>query len=276
MRVDSYMAGFALVIGSVLVSILGLLLVRRRIDARILKACHEVGGYLLSVVGTLYAVLLGLIVVDAMSVFQEAHQTTEQEANALADLVLLAKQLPEGRRREMIRLASRYADLVIDREWEEMDRGQCSAEARHAALELIDAAFRCEPHSESEQALHDARVAAALQLWNSRRCRIELSARGIPALKWYVLILGGVITIFFTFFFIVESLKIQALMTALITVSIALNIFLVAMFGYPYSGDLRVDPSCYRAAQEIASDLQGPPPCPPPSPIGRAAGVRRR
>ena len=35
-------------------------------------------------------------------------------------------------------------------------------------------------------------------------------------------------------------------MTALITVIMALNVFLVLMFGYPFSGDLRVDPSTYQ------------------------------
>ena len=48
-----------------------------------------VASYLLSVVGTLYAVTLGLIVVDSLGKFAEARMTTEGESNALADLILI-------------------------------------------------------------------------------------------------------------------------------------------------------------------------------------------
>jgi hypothetical protein len=255
MRMDSYLAGLLLIAGCTLVAVLGLVAVRRRIDAKTLAACHEVGGYLLSVVGTLYAVLLGLIVVDAMGLFQEAHTTTEQEANALADIVLLSERMPAPQRARIARLATAYADLVAGPEWAAMDHGRYLPEARRAARALIDAVFAFEPTTQAQSTLHDAQVEAALQLWNNRRLRTQLAARSVPGLKWTVLITGGLITIVFTYFFAVEHLRVQLLMTALVTASIALNLFLVGMFGHPFSGDLRVDPSCYKVVQELAVPL---------------------
>lgn len=261
-RLDSYLAVFVLITTITGLAIGGLLLVRWSIASTTLKACHEVGGYFLSVVGTLYAVLLGLLVVDSMNVFQEAHQTTVQEANALTDVVLLAKRLPEEPRTRIIRLATAYADLVVDQEWKAMDEGRHLPEARKTLLELLDVVFAFEPKTEAEKTLHDAQVDAAIQLWNSRRNRTTLSSQEIPALKWCVMIVGGVITIFFTYFFTVENVKVQALMTALITVTITLNILLVFMFGYPFSGDLRVDPSTYRMVHEVVGLPQSEPTSP--------------
>jgi len=186
-----------------------------------------------------------------MSIFQEAHLTTVQEANALTDVILLAKRLPEEHRTRVIDLATSYADLVVAQEWDAMDRGHHLPEARKTVLELLDTVFGFEPKTEAEKTLHDAQVEAAIQLWNNRRERTTLASQHIPTLKWVVMILGGVITIFFTYFFTVENARLQALMTALITITITLNIYLVFMFGYPFSGDLRVDPSTYRAAREI-------------------------
>ena len=254
MRVDTYMTGFVLVMASAGVAVLGMLAVRRRIEPRVLVACHEVGGYLLSVTGTLYAVLLGLIVVDAMSTFQEAHQTIVQESNALADIVLLARGTPGAQHEELVRLAVEYVELVTGPEWSAMDRGHVSHEARGTALRLIEIVKRTEPRTESEKSIHDAQVGAALQFWNSRRARSILAAQRIPPLKWFVLIVGGVITVIFTYFFVIEHPKIQAAMTALVAVSISLNIFLVVMFGYPFSGELRVDPACFRVIRELAED----------------------
>lgn len=64
MDLDNYWVGAALIIGLAFLSVAGLLAVRRYIHLDNLRKCHEVGGYLLSVVGTMYAVLLGLVVVD--------------------------------------------------------------------------------------------------------------------------------------------------------------------------------------------------------------------
>jgi hypothetical protein len=270
MRVDTYSSGFILIVGSTAAAVLGLMAVRRKVEAQTLVACHEVGGYLLSVTGTLFAVLLGMVVVDAMETFQEAHQTIEQEANALSDIVLLARRMPEPHYREVKRLTSNYADLVVGREWEAMDQRRYAPEAREAALELLDAVFRFEPRTESEKTLHDAQVEGAVQLWNHRRIRTSLATHGIPPLKWFVLVVGGVITVFFTYFFVVDSLKVQAAMTGLVALTIALNMYLVAMFGSPFSGDLRVDPSCYLVVRELSGPRgSAPKPAPgtgPPAP----------
>jgi hypothetical protein len=77
----------SLVVGaSTLLAIAGLLLVRRFVDHAYLKSHHEVAGYLLSVIGTLYAVLLAFVVVDAQSNVQQARQNAEAEANSVVDI----------------------------------------------------------------------------------------------------------------------------------------------------------------------------------------------
>ncbi|MBX9721305.1 MAG: hypothetical protein K2X81_07925, partial [Candidatus Obscuribacterales bacterium] len=59
--------GIYIVGGSTLLALAGMFIVRRKIARSTLEACHEVGGILLSVIGTLYAILLGLIVVNAQA-----------------------------------------------------------------------------------------------------------------------------------------------------------------------------------------------------------------
>src|SRR5271156_5168964 len=95
MAIDSYGAAVFLMLGAMTLSVLGLLLIRRKVDVATLKQCHEVGGYLLSVVGTLYAVLLGLVVIDSMNRFQTAQAICQQEANSLADIYLLSSHMPK-------------------------------------------------------------------------------------------------------------------------------------------------------------------------------------
>ena len=43
----------------------------------------------------------------------------------------------------------------------------------------------------------------------------------------------------------------QVAMTGMVSTVIALNLFLVLMFGYPYSGDLKVSPEGFVVAKSI-------------------------
>lgn len=56
----AFLVGAIVVGGSIALSVLGMWLVRLKFKPTSLKEHHEVAGYLLSIIGTLYAVLLGL------------------------------------------------------------------------------------------------------------------------------------------------------------------------------------------------------------------------
>jgi hypothetical protein len=253
MKLDSYISGFFLVSASTLISVIGLLVVRRLLHSKNLISSHDVGGYLLSVVGTTYAVILGLVVVDAMSKFQEARQTTERESNALADVILVSNQLPSQHRMQVRNLVQTYVDRVLVEEWPILDFGRYAPSARRAAIDLIDTVTAYEPQTGKEQEIYAIELQALCEFWNCRRDRINTAAHGIPALEWVILIAGAVITISFTYFFKLEHLRIQIVMTALVAMIIALCLYLVLMFGYPYSGELKIDPSNFRVTEAIVA-----------------------
>jgi hypothetical protein len=256
-KIDSYISGFFMISATTLLSILGLLIVRKALHTKNLISSHDVGGYLLSVVGTTYAVILGLIVVEAMAKFQDARHTTEQESNALADVVLLSNHWPGEKRAQIRTLALAYIDRVLKDEWPILDYGQFAPSARRAAVDLIDAVCSFEPQTPKETELYASAVAACCEFWNSRRTRTNTALHGVPILEWVVLLVGGVITVSFTYFFKVEHLKIQVIMTAMVAMIIGLCIFLVLMFGYPFSGELKVDPSSFQVTRAIINYQSG-------------------
>jgi hypothetical protein len=256
-KLDSYLSGFLMVGASAVLAIVGLVVVRRVLHARNLISSHDVGGYLLSVVGTLYAVILGLVVVDSMGKFHEARLKTEQEANALADLILLADQMPMDHRERLRKLTLDYVDRVVRVEWPTMDHGRHDPESRRAAIDLIEAVCGFQPVSDKQRTIYEAQVAASCELWNCRRSRIVTASHGVATLEWVVLILGGVITVAFTYFFKLEHLNIQVVMTAMVSTIIALNLFLVLMFGYPFSGDLKVPSDIFDAVASVIAHQDG-------------------
>jgi len=62
----------------------------------------------------------------------------------------------------------------------------------------------------------------------------------LPSILWAVLILGGLITVAFTFFFGSDNMIAQHIMTIMVAVLIALVLFTIFVLDFPFTGDLRV------------------------------------
>jgi hypothetical protein len=246
MTLDSYAVAALLIAASSVVAVLGLLAVRKTYNIGELAKAHSVSGQYLSIVGTLYAVLLGLIVVDAMSRFQQAITIVEGEGNALSELIYYAGRMPVGPRAKVHELIISYARLVSEQEWPMMSQGEQLPEAERSAMDLMRVIRDWEPASESEKATYAAALPAASDFWNARRLRIIAAQRGIPALEWCAVILGGIVTVGLTYLFVFDDLRIQVTLTAMVALLIALNVFLILMFGYPFSGDVSVSPESFR------------------------------
>lgn len=256
-ELDSFLGGTILIAFVTFLCICGLFFARRVFALEKLRETHEVGGVLLSVVGTLYAVLLGLIVVDAMTKFQDARNITENEANNLADVYILADCLPEARRLEVRRLCHDYAKEVVENEWKHMDDGHLSPVARTIAVRLMKDLTTFEPQTQNQAGLYPMLVQSACNVWNDRCDRANLAKHGIPPIEWITLIVGGVITVIFTYFFGLESVRIQTVMVGMVALLISLNLYLFMLFGYPFSGDLKVPCEAFQTDIEIFENKLG-------------------
>src|SRR5258708_23469363 len=92
-------------------SLLGLALVRRSVELSTLESHKDVAGFILAVVGVLYAVLLGFVAIDVWQQFNDATTHADQEAAEVDNLY----RLGGGRHRQggpLPPAAVRYATSV--------------------------------------------------------------------------------------------------------------------------------------------------------------------
>jgi hypothetical protein len=243
--------GVLIVSGSVIGSMLMVLLVRRIFSPEDLRQAHEVTGTLMAIVGGFYAVLLGMIVVDALVRFEKALDGVQAESNCVADIFLLAKQLPEPFRSDLRKRCREYVHEVVEHEWLLMKQGHVSLEARRAAVGISQSLDEFEPVAESEKAVYPIIIGLTQELWHQRRDRSNTVEYGMSGIEWFVLVTGCVVTVFFVGLFAVESHRLQLLVTAMTTLVISLNIYLVVLFGYPFSGECTVTDRPFRIDVEI-------------------------
>lgn len=239
---NSYVLGFFIVTSTTLLAVVGMLVVRKMVSLDRLTSFHEVAGYFLSVVGTLYAVLLGFIVVDSMQQMQDVRVLVSQEASGLANIFLVSEGLPEPLRTDIRKNCHNYADEVINDEWPLLQGGHYSQKTFSSVFKIWKAIATFEPKTNREQNIQQQLLAEICNMTQNHRTRVISAIRGIAPVMWFVLIVGGIFTVTFTYFFGLDNVKVQALMTTLVAMILSLNVCLVYVFGHPMATDLGIRP----------------------------------
>src|SRR5262249_30230788 len=105
------------------------------------------------------------------------------------------------------------------------------------------------PQSQAQINIHQTLLPTMARLGECRRARLAELHYGLPPSLWVVLTFGGLSTIAFTFFFAVENIRLQMLMTSLITSIICLNIYMLAGYDAPFSGDIAIAPVAFETVR---------------------------
>ncbi len=246
----SFISGLVLTIVIVGFSLLGLL-VARKWHGDDLQSQHEITDPYSQIVAMLFAVLIGFMVADAMQRFTTAKQTVQQEASSLGNVFRLSDGLPDSNCHKLRELCTQYAQEVIDDEWPMLANKQDSLKAWTIYKELWKTCTEFEPTSERQSNAQNQLLESMMSLGDSRRLRVEALHNGLPAVLWAVLVIGGIATIIFTYFFAARSMKVQIMMVGIVSLVVCLNLFLLATYDDPFSGDVMVTPSAFETQLKL-------------------------
>jgi hypothetical protein len=241
---------------AVAVSIGGMFLVRRSVPLEHLRSHHDVTDPLLAVLGTLFAILLGFMLANSMQRFEEARSNIQQEAGAIGDLYRLADGLPSQQKEKTRKDCLSYMDLVIGEEWPLMEKGQLSDRAWNVYGDLWQDCIHYEPQTQNQSNIHQLLLEAISKTGECRRARFAQLSYSLPRPLWFVLLIGGFSTVAFTYFFAVDNVRLQILMTSVITMIICLNIYMLAGYDAPFSGDIALNPTAFESVRDSLQNVQ--------------------
>jgi hypothetical protein len=242
------MAGVIVVGGIVFLSLAIGYVVGKFTSREVRTAHNDRAGFILAVIGVIYAVLLAFVAIGVWERFQDAESRTYDEAGALATVYRDADAFPE---RERLRATLRaYVSSVIDSEWPEMQHGE-SPWLYSPSLESVDRTIRNlrvdSPRLSNIQAQMLSAVDTALM---DRRERLTVDSNGISKIMWMVLIAGAAVTIAFTYLFGFDRTIMQGLMIGGLSLLIGLVLFLIVALDFPFRGSISVPPEAFRALLE--------------------------
>jgi hypothetical protein len=245
-NVPTFWLGTIFVFVAVALALLALFIARRSVEPEKLESQHDVAGFLIAVVGVIYAVLLAFVVVIQWEQFVSAEDTASTEAASIGNLYRDAVAL--GSAGAGLRSATAaYADKLASDEFPYMATHLKEDPHLDMYLNAVWEAVRLDQASQARgnqfvtQAVTDLSTAA-----EARRTRIEDSAKTLPKPLWAVLILGGVMTIGFSLFFGLRSFAAQATMVSIIAALVGLSLFVILSLDLPFTGDVGVHPEALK------------------------------
>jgi hypothetical protein len=240
LNVPTLVLGILFTVLAVSLSVLGLIITRRVFPKHILKMHHEITGAIFGALAMAYTVLLAFVVVIAWQNFDKAKTNVETEANCLVDLHRNSAAFPEFFRGQAQAAIKDYVDMVMDDEWPLLAKGEESMKSREALRRLWSLYTAFEPKTEKEKIFFAESVEKLNDLRETRRLRIIESRTGVHPMLWFVLIAGGITTIGFTFFYGAESFAAHAVMASTLAVLIAMILFTILLFDYPFTGSAHI------------------------------------
>ncbi|NTW69449.1 MAG: DUF4239 domain-containing protein [Chlorobiaceae bacterium] len=230
-------------------SVFCMLVVRKQFGYTELSKHNDVAGFIYAVVGVIYAVLLAFVVIVEWEMYREAKTKVDEEVRYMAsvfrDMRAFAKSDVVNRehvssiQREFVN----YSEIVINKEWPLMAKGEASPEALETLHRIFNLVLEIRPQNDYEKIWYQEIVSNLNDFSDARNQRIISGKEGgIPVFMWTVMIIGGVVTIGFSFLFGTSNSIAQSFMVGTLACIITLVLLMIVAFDNPYEGIIRVNP----------------------------------
>jgi hypothetical protein len=218
------------------------------------RAHNDLIGWQLSVLGTTYAVIVGFMLYTVWIEFGTADLNSDAEANALVNVYRLSSGIAPEQGAHLRELTRAYADAVVDHEWDEMAANVVPAETRAITPQMWQTLMSVKGASPTEITAEDHALQELSALAAYRRIRLVQSASRLPGVLWFVLLVGGVVTIASTCMFGAANGPLHVIQVSAFALLISLALVAIADINRPFQGSVHVSDYAFRRAQMDMKD----------------------
>jgi len=213
---------------------------RRLLPLELRRQHNDVAAAIFSIIGVTYAVLLAFVAMLAWEGFNKAKAATYGEAATVLDVYNVSLGLTEPERSAMRDDILGYTQFVVTVEWPAQANGHAINRDSQYLDDLNRIALDIRPTDAAYGALRPLLLQAVMRLQDARQERLLTAQTTIPAIVWFVMLLGGGLTIAFGSFLGAPSVRMHLAMSATLALSGALVVILVVALSNPFRGDFRV------------------------------------
>jgi hypothetical protein len=234
-----------ILLGTLVVSAIALWLLQHFVPHRLRETHNDVAGFIFAAVGVMYAVLLAFVVIAVWQNLDSARQTTFKEADALAGVYWISRELPLPVGSQLEHNTLEYARTVQDTEWPLMSQHRSSPQATQLVYAMRSEVLGFTPTDARQQVLFEHAVTHVEDLASERRERLTEVDDSVPTIMWVALIAGALLTVGFTYLFGLSNTLAHGLMVLTLTALVVVSLLLIKEMDFPFTGVTRVEPTAF-------------------------------
>jgi len=215
-----------------------------RLFVRRQAGCNDLVGYILSCYCVFYGLLLGLIAVAAYQNFMDTNRTVSEEAAAVTALYRDITCYPEPDRTELQDLLREYTRNVIEKSWPLQREGLTPTEGGKKLNAFLARLAAFEPNTKGQEIIHAETFSSFNDVSRLRRLRVICITTGIPAIMWYVVVIGAFLNIALVWLFDMK-LSSHLMLGGVLSFYIGTVICLIAAMDNPFRGEVSIGPDAF-------------------------------
>jgi Protein of unknown function (DUF4239) len=216
-------------------------LVRRRVPAEARHSATQTAAVMLQVTATLYAILIGFVVVDEYTQLRNVQAQVSEKAGALASVFENSRGLDEPAGHNVRVATMTYAQAFVDHTFPSLEHHQAPATATAEALgKLLVAVHAVAPASPEQVTAYDAVVRSTNDAITIGQRIVGADTSTVPNAMVWLLVLIGVVVMATATALDTQHRTSHLLILSSMAMVIWLTLALVISMDYPYGGVVRV------------------------------------
>jgi hypothetical protein len=217
------------------------LLMRRRIRPETRALTNSTATSMLTVLATLYAILIAFVIVQGWSNLGDAQTQVGREATALGEMFEDSHALPPNAAAKIQAATRVYARSVLDDDWQAMaDNRKPSLATTRAFHELAGTLRSVQLEGRDQPVFYQEAVARLNDVDGARQSRLDAARGTIPTPLYLLLIAGGVAVVVLAALLDSRHRRGHLMIVSIVAAIIGCTLALVVSFDHPFAGGVHV------------------------------------
>ncbi|MBS1992170.1 MAG: DUF4239 domain-containing protein [Cyanobacteria bacterium SZAS LIN-3] len=238
------------------ISFIVIALIGLQITSRFIKIDMEKSGDLvvamLTILGTLVSVLLGLLVSSADEKYRALEECVSTEATSVGQVFRLSRSLPQPQSKIMRDLCLQYCDQVISSEWPALKKGENSPAVTDTYSRLSDEITAFRPANSGEESLQHAIIDVTTQIGQNRATRIVASRSNWAGRLLPLIFTCAVVVLACSYLYVGQGSKIlHSVLVAFVAVTLGINIGVIFLMTRPFTSEWAIEPEAFQLHSQV-------------------------